>query len=85
MYYDMTDNQKKLLKLLYELKKDEKIDFEEYFDLLECVIKDKRVEYIPTICPTYPTCPEITSPWVSPWYYTTTKTSDCAYGNTGED
>lgn len=81
----MTDNEKYLLKLLYELKKDGKISFDEYFDLLECVIGNRRVEYVPITCPTYPACPEITQPWVSPWYYTTTKTSDCAYGNTGED
>lgn len=81
----MTDNQKNLLKLLYELKNGDKITFDEYFKLLECVIKDSRVEYIPITCPQYPQCPDVTNPWVSPWYYTTTTTSDCVYGNRKED
>ena len=52
----MTDKQKKLLKLLCELKNDNKISFEEYFDLVECVVDEKNIEYIPI---TYPQWPQI--------------------------
>ena len=74
----MTDNDKNLFKLLFELKKDEKISFDEYFNLLECIIGNRRVEYVPI---TYPTYPDVTSPWVTPLYYTTTTTGGVADSN----
>ena len=53
----MTQKQENALKILYRLKSEEHIDFEEYFTLIESIIGENKTEYYPVTIPEQPYTP----------------------------
>ena len=67
----MTQKQENALKILYRLKSEEHIDFEEYFTLIESIIGENKTEYYPVTIPEQPYTPYNPYnpyPWLTPIY-----------------
>lgn len=64
----MTQKQENALKILYRLKNEEHIDFEEYFTLIESIIGENKTDYYPVIIPEQPYNPYNPYPWLTPTY-----------------